>query len=217
MKKSVKAVIFDVGGVLAIGKYSKNKTHGHRMLGVHHYMSKKLGISLDQWFDSIDTSYAHSIEGKSSKTKVLEIFSKNLKTTPRKLEKLFLAAYRKNLKQNKALFKQAFKLKKRGYKIAILSDQWPISQKALMLPKYINKFDRVVVSCSPSVKMRKPNPKIYKLVLKKLNLNAAEAIFIDNQEWNIIPAQKLGMKTILFRNNKQLFKEPLWKELFNGD
>jgi len=34
-----------------------------------------------------------------------------------------------------------------------------------------------------------------------------EAVFIDNRDWNIIPAKKLGMKTVLFRNNKQTFRE----------
>ena len=32
-------------------------------------------------------------------------------------------------------------------------------------------------------------------------------LFVDNREWNLIPARKLGMKTILFENNKQLAKD----------
>lgn len=199
----IKAVIFDVGGVLEIGE--SLKTHkNHSSFNVHEYIAKKFKISIDQWFDSIDTTYALSIEGKISKEKTLLVISKNLGTNPRKLEKIIIKAYRRNFKHNRKLYRFAFKLKKRGHKIAILSDQWPISKEALIKKRYSKKFDVLVISCDVGV--RKPNPKIYKLVLNKLNLNADETVFIDNQIWNIKPAKKLGMKVILFKDNEQTIK-----------
>jgi len=203
MKKEIKAIIFDVGGVLAIGESMivNNKQRN----SVHLDIAKGLKISLDQWFDSIDSTYADAIEGKISREKTFKIVSKNVKTSRRKLEKIILKTYKKNFNQNKQLFKKAFELKKQGYKIAVLSDQWPTSKQALMPDKLYKKFDEVIVSCDVGV--RKPNPKIYKLILKKLKLPAKQTLFIDNQEWNIKPAKKLGMKTILYKNNKQLFKE----------
>lgn len=213
MKKGVKAIIFDVGGVLASGT-PVVKMHGKlHHPGVHEYVAKKLKISLDQYFDSIDTNYAKSIEGKISEKKAISLLSKNLKITPKKLIKLYIKAYKKNFKQNKQLFRKAFKLKKLGYKIAILSDQWHLSYEALMSSKNYKKFNPVIVSCF--VGMRKPNPKIYKLILKKLKLKSPECLFIDNQKWNIDAAKKLKIKTILFKDNKQLFKNKIWRDLFN--
>jgi len=217
-----KAIIFDVGGVLALPSAPVRliqDTHlagvpahcGHRNRGVHEYIADKLKIFLDQWFDSIDTIYAKSIEGKITKDKLLTILSDNLKISKEKIHKLIVKAYKLNFKQNKQLFKQAFKLKKQGYKIAVLSDQWHLSQEALMPKRLYKNFDAVVVSNKAGV--RKPNPKAYKLILKKLKLKSQETLFIDNQEWNIRPAKKLGMKTILFKNNKQLFSDKKWREL----
>ena len=203
----IKAIIFDVGGVLVLGaKLKRSKYDGmlHHTT-IHEYIAKKLKVSLDQWFDAIDTTYAKTIEGKISRSKALKIISRNVKISVKKLEKIALKAYKKNFNQNKALFKQAFKLKKQGYKIAVLSDQWYLSKEALMPPKLYKKFDEVVVSCDVSV--RKPNLKIYKLILKRLKLPAKQTLFVDNQEWNIKPAKKLGVKTILFKNNEQLFRE----------
>ena len=199
----IKAIIFDVGGVLALGEYIfvDNKQRN----SVHLDVAKDLKISLDQWFDAIDTTYAKTIEGKISRAKALKIIAKNTKVSVKKLEKIVLKAYKKNFKQNKQLFKKAFELKKQGYKIAVLSDQWHLSKEALMPDKLYKRFDKVVVSCDVGV--RKPNPKIYKLILKKLKLPAKQTLFIDNQEWNNNPAKKLGMKTILYKNNKQLFKK----------
>ncbi|MBU2104279.1 MAG: HAD-IA family hydrolase [Nanoarchaeota archaeon] len=213
MKSEIKAIIFDVGGVLALGKENLKPCHQRlHHIGVHQYISSKLKISLDQWFDAIDTIYALAIEGKISESKLMNTMAKNTKTTTQKLRKIVIKAYKRKFKQNKQLFKQVFKLKQIGYKIAILSDQWHLSKEALMSDKRYRRFNPIVVSCD--VGIRKPNPKIYKLILKKLKLKPSECVFIDNQKWNAEPARKLGIKTILFKNNKQLFKHPVWKRLF---
>ncbi len=205
MKRGIKAIIFDIGGVLELGEYATQPKRGHRELSVHEYVSTKLGISLDHYFDSIDSAYARSMEGKISKKRLLYILSKNFKVSSRKIEKLYLKAYKKNFKHNKKLYNFAFKLREQGYQIAILSDQWHLSKLALMPKKMTSKFDVVVVSCDVGV--RKPDQKIYRMVLKQLRVKAKEVLFIDNREWNLIPAKKIGMKTILFKNNEQLFKE----------
>lgn len=222
-KGEIKVIIFDVGGVLQLPKTLVRliqDTHligvpahcGHRNKSIHEYLADKLKIVLDQWFDAIDTAYAKSIEGKLTEKQVLNIISKNLGINKFKLKKWLVKAYKHNVSLNKELLKQAKELKKLGYKIAILSDQWHFSKLALM-PKSLTKhFFPIVVSCE--VGMRKPNLKIYSLILEKLKLMPSECLFIDNQEWNIRPAKKLGMNTILFKNNKQLFKEKQWKNLF---
>lgn len=200
-KQEIKAIIFDVGAVLELGKYSKKAIKKHHNLSVHNYISKKFKISLDQWFDAVDTVYALSIEGKITKSKVLSKISKNLNISSKRLHETVVRAYKIYFKKNKELFKIAYKLKKEGYKIAILSDQWHLSKEALIPKKDSKKFNAVVISCD--VGLRKPDPKIYKLVLKKLKLKGNQTVFIDNQKWNMPPAKKLGMKTILFKNNKQ--------------
>lgn len=215
MKNKIKAIIFDIGGVLSLGKQPISYYNGRAQnLGVHEFIAKKLKISLDQYFDSIDIYYVKSTTGEITEEQTINKIAKNFKITPKKLIKLYTTAYEKHFKVNKTLYKFAFKLKKKGYKIAILSDQWHLSKKShrLIDQKLMNRFDVVILS--PDVKMRKPNPKIYKLTLKKLNLKPSETIFIDNQKWNTEPAKKLGMKTILFKDNKQLFKNKSWQRLW---
>lgn len=195
-KMGIKAVVFDVGGVLAL--------HKNNSLSVHTSIAKKLHISVDQWFDAIDVTYTKSIYGRISEKKLLDIFSKNLNVGKEKIKKIVVDEYKKEFTQNKELYNFAFNLKKKGYKIAILSDQWHLSKRAVILPKYMKKFDVVILSCD--IGMRKPSLKIFRYAIKKLRLKAHEIVFIDNQKWNIAPAKKLRMKTILYKNNKQLFK-----------
>lgn len=211
-----KALIFDVGGVLQLPKFPVSliqDSHlagvpahcGHRNKGVHEYLANKLKVVLDQWFDGIDTVYAKSIEGKISRKQLLKTLSKNFNVSEKKLEKWLVNAYKSFFEVNKELINYAKKLKKKGYKVAILSDQWHFSKDALVTKQMINLFRPIIISCD--VGLRKPNPKIYKLTLKKLKIPAKQTIFIDNQQWNMTPAKKLGMKTILFKDNKQLFKQ----------
>ncbi len=203
--KEVKAIVFDIGGVLLINEeeYKKRKI-SQKHLGVHQEVARQLKISVDQWFDAIDTPYALSMQGKISENKVVKTISKNLQISTKRLEKVYLNAFKKHFNKNKELYDFALKLKKQGYKIAILSDQWHLSKKAC--PKIFYKtFNPVVLSCD--VGIRKPDPKIFKLILKKLKVRPHEAVFIDNQKWNIGAAKKLGIQTILFRDNKQVFKQ----------
>lgn len=199
-KNNIRAIIFDVGGVLFLGKYEKKSIDGHHLLGIHNYMANAFKIDLDTWFDAIDTSYAKSIEGKINRRKALYTMSRNLHCSVNKLEKLFKFAYKKHFQKNKYLYKLAYELKKRGYRIGILSDQWYLSNEAI-LANNSKGFMPVIVSCN--VGMRKPNPLIYKLLLKKLRLKGKQVLFIDNRQWNLKPAQELGIHTILFENNEQ--------------
>ena len=197
----IKAVIFDVGGVLQIGgktSFSKKDVHTS---GVHQIIANKLKISIDQYLDSIDTYYAKSIEGQISKPTLLSVLSSNLNYSKDKLQNLYYKTYKKKYTKNIGLYSIAKRLKKQGYKIAILSDQWHLSKEALMPKKDTKIFDVIIISCD--VGIRKPNTPIYQMVLDKLKLKPEETIFIDNQVWNIIPAHKLGMNTILFHDNKK--------------
>ena len=87
-KEEIKAIVFDVGGVLALGK--ENLPHrGHHILGVHEYMAKKLKVDLDSWFDSIEPYYAKSVEGEISKKEAVSHFSQNLNVSEAKFTRLF--------------------------------------------------------------------------------------------------------------------------------
>ncbi len=205
-RKKVKAVVFDVGGVLQLNKKSPTVVRGKiHNKGVHEFIANKLHLSIDKYFDSIDKIYPESIKGKISKKEFIRKISDNLKTNPEKLEKIYKKAYLKNFKLNKKLLKFAEKLKNKNYKIAILSDMWYFSKDVLIPKKLSEIFNISIISCE--VGFRKPNRLIYELLLKKLKIKPSEIIFIDNQEWNLKPARKLGIKTILFHNNKQLLKQ----------
>ncbi|MCR4327316.1 MAG: HAD-IA family hydrolase [Nanoarchaeota archaeon] len=204
LKGGLKVIVFDVEGVLQIAKNKSYQKRLHTNLGVHENVLKKLKISLDTYFDLLDTDYSLSMEGKIKKSKLLSRLSEKFKYPKNKIEKLYSSAYTNKYLENTFLLDLVKNLKKKGFKVAVLSDQWHLSSPSLIPKKFYRIFNPVVVSCD--VGTRKPNLDIYKILLKKLKVLPKEVLFIDDRPWNLPPAEKLGIKTIHFKGNSNIKK-----------
>ncbi|MDB5193907.1 MAG: family hydrolase [Segetibacter sp.] len=79
------------------------------------------------------------------------------------------------------------------------AETFPIAQQRY---DFLSWFDGVVVSGTE--KMRKPTPKFYQLLLDRYNVNAADAIFIDDNLRNVEAARKMGIETIQFTTPEEL-------------
>lgn len=108
------------------------------------------------------------------------------------------------IEENVALFKS---LKASGnYKIYALTnwsaEKWDM---ALELFPFFHYFDGVVVSGQE--KMRKPFPEIYNLLIDKFAINPEKAVFIDDNEENVIAAKALKIYGIHYKSHLQLLNE----------
>ena len=106
---------------------------------------------------------------------------------------------------NKYVEKIVIVLKNSGYKLGIISNILKPHTKYSKAKRWFKNFSPVILSCE--VGLKKPDKRIYKLMLEKLRLNANECIYIDDRVKFLETAKKLGMKTILFQNANQLRKE----------
>lgn len=109
-------------------------------------------------------------------------------------------------------------LKRRGYPVYALSN-WndETFQIALKEFPFLRLFDGRIVS--GEVKLVKPDPAIYKLLLETYALNPRESLFIDDREENVIGARTCGMESIRFINPAKLEQDLAAYGLFpdNGD
>ena len=95
------------------------------------------------------------------------------------------------------------KLKKNGYNIYYLSNFHELAFKEVTTKNnFFELFDGGVVSYAE--KLIKPEEEIYKLILKRYNLNPRETIFIDDTKLNVDGASKLGIKAIFLEDPKKL-------------
>ncbi len=191
----IKAIIFDVNGVLLVG-------HGR---SIHEYMAKKLHIGFEEWFDAINPYWEEMVKEEFTTEHHLNQIAKHFHISRHKLDKWFVKSFKKHFKKDRKMFKLVKKLRKSGYKTAILSDQTQMSYEAYEKFKLNNLVNVAVWSQKEGI--RKPNPEIYELVVKRLKLKPENCLFIDDRDWNLIPAKKIGMKYILFHNYKQVISQ----------
>lgn len=64
-----------------------------------------------------------------------------------------------------------------------------------------------VVVISGVERVRKPDAEIYRRTLERLGVDGHECVYIDDNARNLIPAQKLGMRTILHTDADQSARE----------
>ncbi len=66
-------------------------------------------------------------------------------------------------------------------------------------------FDELIISSE--VGILKPDPRIYQLTLSRLGVQAAEAVFVDDFLHNVEAARALGLHAVHFRNSDQALTE----------
>jgi len=97
-------------------------------------------------------------------------------------------------------------LKQAGYSLYGLSN-WSDETFPLVREKYpfFELFEDIVLS--GEVKLVKPDPRIFRLALERINRQARECLFVDDSPANIAAARELGFTVIQFKSAPQLQRE----------
>lgn len=104
-----------------------------------------------------------------------------------------------------------FELAKK-YKVFYLSDN--VKERVEMINSrygFMKWFENGIFSHKVGIK--KPNPQIYKLALEKAGVQPKEAVFIDDKALFLEPAKQIGMTTFVFETPEKLRKELVQKGL----
>jgi 2-haloacid dehalogenase len=82
------------------------------------------------------------------------------------------------------------------------AETFPIAQKKY---PFLDWFDGILVSGKE--KLKKPDPKIYQLLLERYDLDPSNCLFIDDNQRNVKAAEKEGISSILYQNPDQLIAQ----------
>jgi HAD superfamily hydrolase (TIGR01509 family) len=87
-------------------------------------------------------------------------------------------------------------LRNLGMKLALVSNTPPTSRYIIQRLRFEERFDVIVFSCD--VGYLKPDPRIFKMALKRLNVEATDTVIVgDKIRTDILGGAILGMKSIL--------------------
>lgn len=189
---TIRAIVFDIGGVLEITPNLGTDTKWEQQLNLepgtlskqlHHiWRAGSIGaISLEEVHHSISEIIGLSEEQVNAY--MADIWREYLGTL-----NVELADYFRNLRPR--------------YQTAILSNSF-VGAREKEQEHY--QFDEICdfIIYSHEVGLSKPDPRIYALTCERLGLSPAEVIFLDDREQAVEAARDCGLHAILFQNNAQ--------------
>ena len=188
------AVVFDYGGVLA---------KPNRDVAIK-FLCRSLHISAEELKKTKPEREAFFKNGQSEKEFWLQFaLQKNIEL-PEDWTANFSAAMKTALGTKATMFALVDELKKQQIPVGLLSNVNERSARFIRSFGFYSPFDPCLLSCE--LGMEKPNPKIFQILVEKMQLSPHDIVFIDDLPENIAAAKKVGIDAILFKSSKQIRK-----------
>lgn len=132
--------------------------------------------------------------GNITNNQVIEVINKRNEFKYLNLTDCFLHEWYKKQEINRDIVEIAKMLKKNGYKLFVLSNMANLTYEYFKNDEFFSLCTGIVISAHEHVK--KPDEKVYRLLLERYNLNAEECLFIDDDDSgkNYKTANKIGIK-----------------------
>jgi epoxide hydrolase-like predicted phosphatase len=188
---SIKAVIFDLGGVIVRTEYQAPRQH--------------LAESFGMEYDDIDkVVFGGGTNGSAARAAIGEITEqehwlnvmKILKQPAGEYERIRDEFFGGDVIDHKILdFLRSIKPE---YKVALISNAWSGLRDYIIREKFDDVFDHMIISAEVGV--AKPDAKIYHIALEQLQVQPDEAVFVDDFIENIEACEEIGMEAIHFKH-----------------
>jgi len=198
--KKIKNIIFDLGGVLL--NIDENLTiEAFRQLGFYHFDNTLEGLQTSGFFTNfeIDVFSVAQFREELQKLNKKNVSDQEIDTAWGAML-LDFPADRVEL---------LLRLKKK-YRLFLLSNtnrlHYEMFNRILQLENNIPSISALFHKdyYSFDLKLRKPNPEIYRTIMKLENMAASEILFVDDREENTKAAAELGWNTIHLKKESKL-------------
>ncbi len=188
----MRAVIFDVGGVLLHETDHAKRSQWETRLGLPPGQLTRLVLDSEP--------AAHAATGQVAERQVWQAVGSQLgldEAQTLKLQRDFWAS--EQLDITMVRFVQSLRP---HYKVGILSNAWSDARAFHNAKFKMNTWADVQVY-SAEVGLTKHDRRIYRIVLAQLALPAAACVFVDDRPENVRAAQALGMRGVLCETTRQ--------------
>ena len=193
----IQAVIWDLGGVLLRTEDSSPRQNLANRLKVSRFELERIVFSGE--------SGKRAQQGKISSDQHWENIRMHFGIPDEEMQ-----AFQENFwggdRVDTLLVEEIRALRRHAYKSGLLSNAFSDLREVLTHEwKLLDAFDEMVISAE--VHLVKPDKRIYRLALKRLGVEPAQAVFIDDMLENVDGARRVGMKGIQFQNREQALGE----------
>lgn len=188
---SIKAVIFDLGGVIVRTEYQAPRQH----------LAERFGMEYDDIDKVVFGGGANSSAARASIGEITEDehwlnVMKLLKQPASEYERIRDEFFGGDVIDHEILdFLRSIKPK---LKVALISNAWSGLRDYIVREKFDDVFDHMIISAEVGV--AKPDAKIYHIALEQLQVQPEEAVFVDDFIENIEACEEIGMEAIHFKH-----------------
>ncbi|QQS20290.1 HAD family phosphatase [Candidatus Saccharibacteria bacterium] len=179
---SIRAIIFDLYGVLGLNGWQSFKAHHFSTRPEEWERLRALGQRVDAGLEDQDTFVAA----------VARVTGEEPAAVRYQFEHTTL---------NSELLDYISDVLKPDYKIGLLSNASYDVFDSLFSHDQLELFDEAMSSFH--VGLTKPNPRMFRLMCERLGVDPTQAIMIDDQQRHIDAAGKMGLKTVLYTSVEQ--------------
>lgn len=188
----IKAVVFDLGGVIMSGGY---------LPFLHHYCLNALKGAGKKKIDRLehDVNLGKITENQFYK-EIQRVFDVHL--TPKQMHQKIV----EKMQTDKSLVHFIPHLQKT--KVALFTNSIGSMAVDVLHKRGVpvrKTFDNLFISSK--IHLAKPDAKAYHYVIKKLKVKPREALMVDDRPENIRGAKKIGMQGVVYKNAAQFKKE----------
>jgi putative hydrolase of the HAD superfamily len=193
----IKLIIFDIGGVIV------NYTEARYF----RYITRKLRLNYAAFVGLITPLIEQMELGRMRHAEVEDILARRFNIKRGQLE--WASSFVSLIKPNKKVISLVNRLSDR-YRVVLLTDISGSRFHELEKP-VLSKLHVEKIYASFSIGMRKgdlePKRWPYRYVIKKTGVRPSEALFIDNMEYNVKGAERIGIHGIVFKSYTQLSRK----------
>lgn len=192
---SIRAVFFDLGGVILRTEYQAPRQH----------LAERLGMEYDDLnrivFNS-ETGYQASI-GAITSLQHWEAVMKRLKRPFPEMAAIRDEFFAGDIVDREIL--DFLRSLRGGYKTGLISNAWSDLRDYIVREKMDDAFDHIIISAEVGV--AKPEAEIFQIALEQAGVRPGEAVFVDDFNENIEGCEKVGMKGIHFSDPQSVLQQ----------
>jgi glucose-1-phosphatase len=195
---SIKAVLFDLGGVIVRTEYQAPRQHLAERFGMDYEDIDKLVFA-----GGNHSSHARATIGEITEEEHWHNVLRVLKRPFSEYQSIRDEFFAGDVIDHTILdYLRSIKPK---YKTGLISNAWSGLRNYILREKFDDAFDYMIISSE--VHAAKPSEEIFHIALKQLGMSPNEVVFVDDFIQNIEACQKVGMKGIHFRDVESAMKQ----------
>jgi epoxide hydrolase-like predicted phosphatase len=192
---SIKAVFFDLGGVIVRTEFQAPRQQ----------LAEKLGMEYDD-LDKIVFNSDSGLKASMGEITSADHWASVLQRLKRPASELSLIRdeFFAGDIIDRTLVEYIRSLRGK-YKTGLISNAWSDLRDFVVREKFEDAFDKMIISAE--VGAVKPEPKIFQVALEQFGVRPREAVFVDDFYANIEGCEKVGIKGIHFKDAESTMQQ----------